>query len=74
VEQPVQTQPIGIEGIGGELAGQLTEFLLNGLRNPYIKDALHQGLDREQMGIDVFQISDRLLHRFSFGGFSWSWS
>ena len=63
MQQSVQTQPIDIEGIRRQFAGKFTEFLLDLLGDPHIEDAFHQGLDGEQMCIDVLQISHGLMQR-----------
>ena len=41
MQQSVETQPIGIEGIGLQFAGQLAELLLDLLRHVYIEDAFY---------------------------------
>ena len=61
MQQTVQAQTVSIEWVGGQLTRELAEFLLDVFRHPHIKDALHQRFDGEEMGIDVFQISHRLL-------------
>jgi len=63
VQQAVQTQAIGIERIGSELAGNLTELVFHRLGNAHIKDPLHEGLDGEQVGVDVLEIVNGLLER-----------
>jgi len=42
--------------------------LLHGIGHAYIKDALHQDLDGEQMGVDVLQIGNGLLHGVELAG------
>ena len=61
MQQTVEAEAIGVQRIGSQLTGDLAELLLNGLRNAHIKDALHQGLDREQVGVDVLEVADGLL-------------
>ena len=61
MQQTVEAEAIGVQRVGGQLTGDLAELLLNGLRNAHIKNALHQGLDREQVGVDVLEVADGLL-------------
>ena len=61
MQQAIQTQTISIEGVWGELTGQLPEFLFNIVRHTHIKDSLHQRFDGKQMSIDIFKISHRLM-------------
>ena len=61
MQQTVQAQTISVERIGSQLTRKLAKFLLDVFRYTHIEDALHQRFDREQMGVDVFQISHRLL-------------
>ncbi len=61
MQQTVEAEAIGVQRIGRQLTGDLAELLLNGLGNAHIKDALHQGLDREQVGVDVLEVADGLL-------------
>ena len=63
MQQTVETQPVCIQWIRSELTGEFTEFLLDFLGNANIKNALHQCLNREEMGVDVFHISHGLLKR-----------
>ena len=67
MQEPIQAQTIGIEGIGSQFAGHFPEGLLHLFGHPHIKDALHQGLNREQVGVDIFQIAHGLLNRVTFG-------
>lgn len=61
MQQTVEAEAIGVQRIGSQLTGDLAELLLNGLRNANIKDALHQGFNREQVGVDVLEVADGLL-------------
>ena len=61
MQQAIQTQAISIKRGGGELTGQLPEFLFNIVGHANIKDALHQRFDGKQMSIDIFKISHRLM-------------
>ena len=61
MQQAIEPQTVHIQRIWSQLTGQLAELLLNFLGNAHIKDPLHQGLNREQMSVDVLQISDGLL-------------
>ena len=63
MKQAVQPQPIHIQGVRSQFTRQFPEFLLDLFGNAHIEDPLHQSLNREQMGIDVLQISHRLLKR-----------
>lgn len=63
MQQAVQPETINIQWIWSEFTGKLSEFLLDFFGNPHIKDAFHQRLNREEMGIDVLQISHGLLQR-----------
>ena len=65
MQQAIQTQAIGIEGIWGEFTRQLPELLFNIVRHTDIKDALHQGFDGKKVSIDIFQISHRLMDGIS---------
>ncbi len=62
MQEAVEAQSISVEGIWCKLSSKFTELLFNLLRHPHIKDSLHQRLNREEMGIDVFKISDGLLN------------
>ena len=61
MQQTVEAEAIGVQRIGRQLTGDLAELLLNGLGNAHIKDALHQGFNREQVGVDVLEVADGLL-------------
>ena len=61
MQQTVQAQTISVERIGGQLARELAEFLLDVFRHPHVKDALHQRFDGEEVRVYVFQISHGLL-------------
>ena len=61
MQQAIEPQTVHIQWIRSQLTGQLAELLLNFFGNAHIKDPFHQGLNREQMGVDVLQISDGLL-------------
>ena len=63
MQQAVKTQAIGIQRIRGQLTGNLPELVFHGLGNAHIKDALHQGFDREKVSVDVLKIADGLLER-----------
>ena len=65
MQQAIQTQAISVEGVWGKLPGQLPKFLFNIVRHTHIKNALHQRFDGKQMGIDIFQISHRLMDGIS---------
>ncbi len=65
MQEAVEAQSISVEGIWCKLSSKFTELLFNLLRHPHIKDSLHQRLNREEMGIDVFKISDGLLNRLA---------
>jgi len=65
VQQAIQSQTIGIEGVRCQFPGKFTELLLDFLGHAHIKDALHQCFDREEMSVDVLHISHRLLERVS---------
>ena len=65
MQETIQTQAIGIEGVGSQLTGQLPEFLLDGLRHTHIKNALHQCLDGEEVGVDVFEVGHGLMQSIS---------
>ena len=62
MQQTVQSETIHIQRVRGKLTSQLSEFLFDLLWYAHIKHALHQGLNGEQMSIDVLQISDGLLN------------
>jgi hypothetical protein len=68
VEQAVEPQAIGIKWIWGKLASQFTKGLFHLVWHSHIKDALHQHLNREEVGIDVLQIQHRLLDRITLAG------
>ena len=63
MQQAIQTKAISIERIGGKLTGQVPEFLFSVVWYAHIKAAFHQRFDGKQMGIDIFQISHRLMDR-----------
>ena len=65
MQQAIQTQAISVEGVWGKLPGQLPKFLFNIVGHTHIKDALHQRFNRKEMGVDVFQISHRLMDGIS---------
>ena len=65
MQQSVQPQTINIEGIRSQLAGKLAEFLFDLFGNTHIKNTFHQGFDRKQMGVDVFEIRHGLLERIN---------
>jgi len=65
MQQAIQTQAIGIEGVWGEFTSQLPELLFNIVRHTHIKDALHQRFDGKQVRIDIFQISHCLMDGIS---------
>ena len=54
MQKPVEPQPIHIQRIGSEFAGQFLELLLNSFWDAHIKNALHQHLNGEEVGIDGF--------------------
>lgn len=68
MQQPIETETISIERIGGKFASEFAELLLHLIRNTHIKDALHQNFDGEEMGRDVFQIGHGLLNTIAFCG------
>ena len=61
MQQAVQPQAVHIQRVWSQLTGQFAELLFDLLRDANIKHTFHQGLDREQMGVDVLQISNGLL-------------
>ena len=61
MQQTIEPQTVHIQRIGSQLTGQFSELLLDFFRYAHIEHPFHQGLDREQMGIDVLQISNGLL-------------
>ena len=60
MQQTIEPEPIDIEWIRSKLTCKLLKFLLHGFRYSDIKNALHQHLDGEQVGVDALQIAERL--------------
>ena len=65
MQEAIEPQSIHIQRIRSQLTGQFAELLLDLLRHAHIKYPLHQGLDREQMGVDVLKIGNGLLEGIS---------
>ena len=61
MQKAVEPQTVHIQRVRSQLTGQFAELLLDFLGDAHIKHALHQGLDREEMGVDVLQIGNGLL-------------
>ena len=66
MQEAIEPESIHIEWIRSELTCKLFKFLLHRFRHPHIKDALHQDLDGEQVGIDGFQVTEGLSQLIGF--------